>query len=139
MGLSVLIVDDSAVMRAMVKKTLAAAGFAVDQAVEAGDGRQALEILSRNRPDVVLCDLHMPEMDGLELLAALKQAGKVPACFILVTTEGRKDRLRQAMDLGARGYVIKPFQPERLRKILSLFVGEPDGPKLEEGPEGLDF
>jgi len=139
MGLKVLIVDDSAVMRAMVKKTLAAAGFAVLEALEAGDGRKALEILNREKVDVVLCDLHMPEMNGLELLQALKDAGKAPPCFILVTTEGRKDRLRQAMALGARGYVIKPFQPERLRKILSLFLGEPDGPGLEEGPEGLDF
>lgn len=139
MSLRVLIVDDSKAMRAVVKKTLSAAGFAVDECIESANGKEALEVLRNQEVDVILCDLHMPEMDGLELLQALQNEGRVPSCFILVTTEGRKERLRQALALGARGYVIKPFQPEALRKILSLFMGEPDERELDEGPEGLDF
>lgn len=139
MALKVLVVDDSASMRAVVKKTLRAAGFVVEQCLEASDGREALEILRRQAVDVVLSDLHMPNMNGLELLATLKQEGLVPRCFILVTTEGRKDRLREALALGARGFVKKPFHPEGLRKILSLFVGEPDAAQLEQDSEGMDF
>ncbi len=139
MGLKVLIVDDSAAMRAMIKKTLKAAGFSLDETYEASDGLQALEILENTQVDVVLSDLYMPNMTGLQLLERLHQEGKVPPCFILVTTEGRKDKLRKALGLGARGYVIKPFQPEGLRKILSLLVGEPDARESETDTEGLDF
>lgn len=140
MSLKVLIVDDSKAMRGVVKKTLLAAGFAVGQCYEAENGRLALEIMREHDDiDVVLSDLHMPEMSGMEFLAELHKEERVPRCFILVTTEGRKDRLKEALGLGARGYVIKPFQPEGLRKILSLFVGEPDGPDMDEGLEGLDF
>lgn len=139
MALRVLIVDDSAAMRAMVKKTLKAAGFSLDKCYEGANGLEALEVLRANEVDVVLSDLHMPEMDGLQLLEALQNEDRVPKCFILVTTEGRKDKLRQALAFGARGYVLKPFQPEGLRKILKLFVGEPDAEELECSPEGLDF
>lgn len=139
MALKVLIVDDSAAMRAVVKKTLIAAGFAVAESLEAANGAEALEILRRQAVDVVLSDLHMPQMDGLELLRTLHKEEIVPPCFILVTTEGRKDRLKEALGLGARGYVSKPFHPEGLRKILSMLVGEPDGEQLEQGAEGLDF
>lgn len=139
MPIKVLIVDDSASMRAVVKKTLAAAGYAVQTCLEAQNGVEALAILHEHQVDVVLSDLHMPEMDGLELLRTLQKEGHVPPCFILVTTEGRKDRLKEALALGARGYVIKPFQPEGLRKILSLFVGEPDRALTEEDAGGLDF
>lgn len=138
-SLNVMIVDDSAAMRAMVKKTLRAAGFSLDKCLEAADGAEGLDILRREKVDVVLSDLNMPKMSGLEMLEQLQREGLVPPCFILVTTEGRKDRLRQALALGARGYVVKPFQPEGLRKILSLFVGEPDERDMENIPEGLDF
>lgn len=139
MSLKVLIVDDSRAMRAVIKKTLAAAGFPVEQTYEGENGLEALEILRQHEVDVVLSDLHMPQMSGLELLETLHREDRVPKCFILVTTEGRKERLKEALGLGARGYVIKPFQPEGLRKILSLFVGEPDAKDMDQGLEGLDF
>ncbi len=139
MALRVLVVDDSASMRAVVKKTLRAAGFAVSQCLEAPDGQTALEMLRGQAVDLVLSDLHMPRMDGMALLRALKQEGLVPRCFILVTTEGRKERLKEALALGARGFVKKPFHPEGLRKILSLFLGEPDPTQLEQDGEGMDF
>jgi two-component system, chemotaxis family, chemotaxis protein CheY len=139
MALRVLVVDDSSSMRAVVRKTLKAAGFAVEQCLEAPDGLTALELLRRQAMDVVLSDLHMPGMNGMDLLRALKQEGLVPRCFILVTTEGRKERLKEALSLGARGFVKKPFHPEGLRKILSLFVGEPDAALLDQDNEGMDF
>lgn len=139
MSLRVLVVDDSKAMRMVIKKTLRAAGFGVDALYEAEDGLEALKVLAEYEVDVVLSDLHMPNMTGMELLSTLQDQGRVPKCFILVTTEGRRERLREALALGARGFVVKPFQPEGLRKILSLFVGEPDGDELDEGAAGLDF
>lgn len=139
MSLRVLVVDDSSSMRAVIKKTLKAAGFPVRQCLEAADGLEALRVLRERPVDVVLSDLHMPRMDGMELLRALHEEQLVPKCFILVTTEGRKDRLKQALGLGARGFVKKPFQPEGLRKILSLFVGPPPEEPGERQLDGLDF
>ena len=139
MSLRVLVVDDSKTIRGVIKKTLTAAGFTVDDLFEAENGQEALDIVRSNSVDVVLSDLHMPVMDGLEFLRNLKQEDNVPSCFIMVTTEGRKEQLREAISLGARGYVTKPFQPEALRKILSLFIGEPDGAQLDESAEDLDF
>lgn len=139
MAFRVLIVDDSKSMRAVVKKTLKAAGFYPDECYEAQNGKEALAVMDQHEVDVVLSDLHMPEMNGLEFLAELQAQDRVPECFILVTTEGRKERLKECLGLGARGYVTKPFQPEGLRKILTLLLGEPDGAKMDEGPEGLDF
>jgi two-component system, chemotaxis family, chemotaxis protein CheY len=139
MALKVLIIDDSAAMRSVVKKTLRAAGFKMDQCLEAPDGAKALELLRENPVDLVLSDWHMPNMDGMELLKRLNQENLVPPCFILVTTEGRKERLREALALGARGYVVKPFQPEALSKILGLFLGEPEQEPTEEDLGGPDF
>ena len=139
MSFRVLIVDDSASMRAVIKKTLRAAGYTAKEYLEAANGLEALEILRKEKVEVVLSDLHMPEMNGLELLESLQRENLVPACFVLVTTEGRRDRLKAALGLGARGYVTKPFQPEGLRKILTLLVGEPDAEQMDEGPEGVDF
>jgi two-component system chemotaxis response regulator CheY len=139
MALKVLIVDDSSAMRAVVKKTLRAAGFKMEQCLEAADGAKALDILRDQPVDLVLSDLHMPNMDGLDLLRNLNKENLIPPCFIMVTTEGRKERLREALSLGARGYVVKPFQPEALSKILSLFLGAPDKAPMEEDLGGPDF
>jgi two-component system, chemotaxis family, chemotaxis protein CheY len=139
MALKVLIVDDSAAMRSVIKKTLRAAGFKMEQCLEAPDGLKALELLRDNPVDLVLSDLHMPNMDGMELLKNLNRENLVPPCFILVTTEGRKERLREALGLGARGYVVKPFQPEALSKILSLFLGAPDKAPMGDDLGGPDF
>lgn len=140
MALDVLIVDDSKAMRAVIKKTLMAAGFKVEHCYEAANGREALELMESHSVNVVLSDLHMPQMDGMEFLRKLQESQRLPDCFILVTTEGRRERLKEALGLGANGYVTKPFQPEGLRKILSLFVGEPDADdRMEASLEGSDF
>lgn len=139
MSFRVLIVDDSMSMRAVIKKTLKAAGYVPDECYEAADGQEALAVLDEHEVDVVLSDLHMPNMNGLEFLAELQAQDRVPECFILVTTEGRKERLKECLGLGARGYVTKPFQPEGLRKILTLLLGEPDAGTMDQGPEGVDF
>lgn len=105
-------VDDSRTMRDMLLLALTDAGFDV---VQAEDGVDALERLEGVTPDVIITDINMPRMDGFELIEKLRADGRYRATPILVLTteseQSRKDRARQA---GATGWIIKPFNPEKL-------------------------
>lgn len=114
--MNVLIVDDSPVMRSFIKRVLLASGLETQEPFQAGNGREALEQLRGNPVDLVLCDINMPEMDGAEFLRQAREdeALHVPP-VIVVSTDARLDRVKQMLDLGALGYVTKPFAPEVLR------------------------
>lgn len=132
MSLAVLIVDDSPLMRTLIKRivTLAEASWAEDdplqdrihdpiQCYEAGDGRQALDQLSRTPVDLILTDMNMPGMDGEQFMRELNQRGilrTTPA--IVVSTDATKARVQKMLDLGAVGYICKPFSPEAMRSEL---------------------
>jgi two-component system, chemotaxis family, chemotaxis protein CheY len=134
MSFNVLIVDDSAAMRAVVKKIITISGFKMDQCHEATNGKEALVLLKEIWVDVILTDLNMPEMNGLELLASLKRDNllkEIPV--IVITTEGSDERKKIVSDLGARGFIKKPFLPEEVRKILYDVLGVND-----EGSYGAD-
>jgi two-component system chemotaxis response regulator CheY len=140
MGIRALIVDDSAAMRSVVKKILLLSGADVSQCMEASDGIEALEILSREWVDVILTDIHMPGMDGMELLERLKEddmLGKIPV--VLITTESRKEIVARAASLGAKAHVKKPFQPETIRKVLETIMGKEFARGNVTSIEGSDF
>jgi len=122
MARNVLIVDDSAVMRKIIAKALQDNTFGPVEIHEASDGVEALKQLSLNAIDLVICDVNMPNMDGLEFLGKMKELQlpkRVPV--VMVTTEGTEDKIREAAARGASGYVVKPFTPEQLRlRILSV-------------------
>jgi len=125
MGFSVLIVDDSLSMRKLIKKVIELSGFDVEEFLEAANGREALQLLEDHWVDLVLCDIHMPEMDGLELLRQMRQEevlGRIPV--IMISTEGREEVLKEAQELGAKGYVKKPFSPEKIRETMDRVMGE---------------
>jgi two-component system chemotaxis response regulator CheY len=127
MSFNVLIVDDSNSMRAVIKKIITLSGFKMDQCYEAGNGKQALEILSKVWVDIILSDLNMPEMNGLELLAALKGDNllkEIPV--VIVSTEGSDERRRVVLEMGAKEFIRKPFSPEYVRKILYEVIGVGD-------------
>jgi two-component system, chemotaxis family, chemotaxis protein CheY len=112
---TVLVVDDSAMMRKLVLRTLKMGNVEFEQVLEAGDGAEALALLRTNRVDLIMCDINMPVMTGLELLQQLKAervAAGVP--IVMVTTEGSEPQVRQAILLGARGYIRKPFTVEHI-------------------------
>lgn len=125
MGFNILIVDDSASIRRMLKRIVELSGFEVQNVFEASNGREALEVLQKEWVDFILCDIHMPEMDGIELLKVLKQdevLSRIPV--IMVSTEGRPEIVQEVRRLGIRAYVQKPFSPEEIRKVLEELVGE---------------
>ncbi len=119
---NILIVDDSAAIRKILHRVLKQAELPLGNIYEAGDGVQALEILKANSVDLVLSDINMPNMDGMQLLGQIRgnpqwQAVKV----IMITTEGNQSKVLEAVGLGAAGYVRKPFTADQIKeKLLSL-------------------
>ncbi len=112
---TVLVVDDSAMMRKVVLRTLKLAEVDFEHILEAGDGVEALALLRVNTVALIMCDINMPVMNGLELLQQIKLeklALGVP--IVMVTTEGCEQQVRQAIVAGARGYVRKPFTAQHI-------------------------
>lgn len=116
-GLCTLIVDDSSVMRKIVARALQQGGVALAEVLEAGNGAEALDILRSKRVDLVLSDINMPVMDGLEFvrqLQGIENAKGVPV--VMITTEGSESHVMQALSSGARGYIRKPFTPDQMKQ-----------------------
>ncbi len=112
---TVLVVDDSAMMRKVVLRTLKMAGVEFDTILEAGDGQEALVCLRANKVELIMCDINMPVMSGLELLQAIKDEKlAIGTPIVMVTTEGSEPQVRQAILAGARGYIRKPFTVEHI-------------------------
>lgn len=125
MAYNILIVDDSQTMRKVIRKAVGLSGFDLGDCWEAGDGREALEMIGSHFVDLILTDLNMPGMNGLEMLRELRKDeihGNLPV--VLITTEGSQNRLEEAYALGIRGYIQKPFHPETIRDILTRIMEE---------------
>jgi two-component system chemotaxis response regulator CheY len=119
-----LIVDDSSVMRKIVERSLRQAGIDLIQVLEAGNGAEALSVLQQNSVDIILCDINMPVMDGLEFikqLPTIESAKSVPV--VMTTTEGSESHVVQALSCGARGYIRKPFTPDQVREHVVPVLG----------------
>jgi len=121
-----LIIDDSSVMRKIVERSLRQAGIDLSEVVEAGNGADALSVLKEKRVDLILCDINMPVMDGLEFvkqLSGVENAKDVPV--IMITTEGSESHVVQALSNGARGYIRKPFTADQVREhVVSILAGK---------------
>lgn len=127
-----MIVDDSPVMRAFVKRTIAVSGFLATEILEASNGREALDKLraqtARPAVDLILTDINMPVMDGEQLIGELKADPELRAIpVVVVSTDSTEQRVGALLRLGASDYVRKPFPPERLSEVLSSLLGAPDG------------
>jgi two-component system chemotaxis response regulator CheY len=122
-----LIVDDSSVMRKIVERSLRQAGIELQEVFEAGNGAEALQSLNDHPVDLVLCDINMPVMDGLEFVrraATIDSAKGVP--IIMITTEGSESHVVQALLAGARGYILKPFTAEQVKEqVLPILEKKP--------------
>ncbi|TWU58736.1 Chemotaxis protein CheY [Rubripirellula tenax] len=118
----VLLVDDSGVMRKIIVRALNA--ISITDVVEAADGAEALKLFNSDSFGLVLTDWNMPNMNGLELLTAIRATGsKVPV--IMITTEAEQGRVLQAIQAGASNYLVKPFEQETLLNKLQKYVSVP--------------
>lgn len=115
----VLIVDDAAFMRMRLKKILSEAGHDI---VEAGNGAEAVEIYKEKRPDVVLMDITMPEMDGIAALRQIIEEDS-EARVIMVTALGQKRMVMESVKAGAKDFIVKPFEPEQVLSAVQKQVG----------------
>ena len=116
--MKILVADDSRVMRQIVIRTLRQAGYTGHEVIEAENGREGLEMVRAEGPDLVLSDWNMPEMTGIDFLAALRSSGStVP--FGFVTSEGSADMRARASAGGALFLIAKPFTPEAFDEVLA--------------------
>ena len=120
MAKTILVVDDSTSLRMVVKMTLEGAGYDV---IEAGDGQQALALLDGRKIHLVLSDLNMPVMNGLSLLAQIKQHPDYRSTpVIMLTTETADHLQRQGQQYGSCAWVIKPFEPPQLLDAIARLI-----------------
>jgi two-component system chemotaxis response regulator CheY len=118
----ILIVDDSRTVRQQVLVALSPAGFEV---LEAQNGREGLERIEKT-PDIalVLCDVNMPEMNGIEMIEALRAAGRLTSLpVVMLTTEGAVDLIERAKRAGAKGWIVKPFKDHQLVAVGRKLTG----------------
>jgi two-component system chemotaxis response regulator CheY len=120
MANTALVVDDSTSMRQMVSFTLQESGFEV---IEAGNGQEALDNVSGQSVNVVVTDLNMPVMDGMTLIRNLRSKPEFKFTPILMlTTESQDTKKQEGRDAGATGWIVKPFNPEQLMKVINKVV-----------------
>ena len=117
-----LIVDDSSVMRKIVERSLRQAGLSALVVYEAGSGTDGLELLKSKQVDLILSDINMPSMDGLEFLRQIRAQNLAPGVpVVMITTESSEEHVKQAILAGAQGYIRKPFTAEQVKeRVLPL-------------------
>lgn len=116
--MKILVADDSQVMRRIIIRTLRQAGYGGHSIVEADNGRDAVALVASEAPDLVLCDWHMPVMNGLDALALLRASGSVVP-FGFVTSEASETSRRRAAETGAQFLIAKPFTAASFREALA--------------------
>lgn len=116
----ILVVDDAAFMRMMVKDTLTKNGYS--DLYEAGDGVQAVEMYNEVKPDLVIMDITMPNMDGLEALKAIRSQNP-QAQIVMCSAMGQEAMVIDAIKSGAKDFIVKPFKPDRIIKTVEQLLG----------------
>jgi len=125
--LRILIVEDSATMRSLLVSALSDQGVAV-KITEAASGFEALRALPRERFDLILTDINMPDINGLELVSFVKGNAAYRAIpLVIVSTEGSERDRERGLALGADAYLVKPFEPDALRDVVSGLLGRRRG------------
>jgi two-component system chemotaxis response regulator CheY len=122
-GLTLLIVDDSATMRAMVKRAATLSGVALAEILEAANGQEALDVLGRAKVDAVFTDINMPVMTGVELLKRMAAESRWSHVLrVIISTDASDVRRQEVSELKVRHYVQKPVRPEAVCDVLSQLV-----------------
>ncbi len=124
MAKSLMIVDDSATMRKIIMRTVRMSGLEFERTEEAGNGAEAIEKLKTSPVDLVLCDVNMPEMGGLEMVKKIRTELKIceGTKIIMVSTESSQELIDGVIADGANGFITKPFTPEKFQEKLTPFM-----------------
>lgn len=122
MAKNILIVDDSATMRKIIMRGLRQAGIEHADFKEAADGREGMKALDATTFDLILSDVNMPNMNGLDFVRAVTAKLPTPPPIVMITTEGSEDVVAQAMTSGAKGYLKKPFTSEQIQEVIGPFL-----------------
>ncbi len=124
MALNILLVDDSATVRAVISKALKLAEVDINELHQAGHGGEAMEILESQWIDLIFCDISMPVMDGEEFVTAMNEKGMIDTIpVVIVSSAGSEPRVARLKEKGVRAYIQKPFTPERIREVVDQVMG----------------
>ena len=124
MSYNILVVDDSRTTRMIISKTLNMAGVPINKLHQAENGQEALDVLDREWIDLVLADINMPVMDGVEMVNRMSADGLMKTVLVVVvSTEGSKTRIEEMRSKGVRAYIRKPFTPEVVKNIVEDILG----------------
>lgn len=124
MAFNILLVDDSATVRAVISKALTLAGVDINELYHAGNGQEALDVLEKDWVDLVFCDISMPVMDGEELVTAMNDNGMIQSIpVVIVSSAGSEPRVARLKEKGVKDYIQKPFTPERIREVVDQVMG----------------
>ena len=124
MGFKILLVDDSKTTRKVIAKTLRMANVPIDELYEANNGKEALEVLGEMWIDLVLADINMPVMNGIEMIEKMSEEGMLKNIpVIMVSTVGSETRIEQLKTKGVKAYIRKPFLPEVIGKVVDDILG----------------
>ncbi|MDZ4859028.1 MAG: response regulator [Candidatus Hydrogenedentes bacterium] len=127
MSFNVLVVDDSATVRAIIVKTMRIANGNVSEIFEAGHGEEALQVLQEKWVDLVLTDINMPVMIGVELIKHMQANDAMKGIpVVVVSTEGSSTRMNELEAMGVRAYIRKPFTPEKMSEVVEQLLGAAD-------------
>jgi len=127
MSYSILVVDDSSIVRTMVRKSIAMAGLDVGAIHEASNGMEALEVLAKEWIDIVFADLNMPQMSGTELVERMALDGTLGSTpVVIVSSEQSQAKIEELTRCGIRAYIKKPFRPESFRDVVENVLGGKD-------------
>jgi two-component system chemotaxis response regulator CheY len=123
MAKKILLVDDAAFMRKVIKDTLSKNGYT--ELFEAVDGADAVAKFDEIKPDLVIMDITMPNMDGLEALKAIREKDS-NASVVMCSAMGQETMVMDAVRSGAKDFIVKPFKPDRILKTVTSVLGSPD-------------
>jgi two-component system chemotaxis response regulator CheY len=119
---NILIVDDSATMRKIIMRGIRQAGIDNADFKEAGDGIEGLKAMEAGTFDLILSDINMPNMNGLDFVKEVTTNVASPPPIVMITTEGSEEVVNEAMSRGAKGYLQNPFTPEKIQEVIGPFL-----------------
>ncbi len=128
MAYKFMIIDDSSIVRGMLKKTIGMSGIEVSEIIEATNGKEALEKLSSSWVDLAFLDINMPVMNGMEFMEQLRQDPAFKELpVVVVSTEGSQERIDRMKELAVKKYLRKPVTPEQMIEVVNELLGGSNG------------